>query len=204
MLAAFNLLGVLITLPLIHRFGRRTLLSVSCLIITLSLAGCTWASYKNKPSFSLAGIGLYVIAFEVGAGPIPWLMVSELCPIDFRGTIMAIATAFNWISNYAVVESFPSTTKALTEVYAFTPYIAINFMSLLFVSFFLPETKDRSVKDVQAEIQGRPITVHFDPSERQFSYERDLPLLDTGDDYSAQTLRETEKSNSKPNAFLQY
>ena len=50
---------------------------------------------------------LFVIAFEIGMGPIPWLLIAEIFPSEQRGAAMSLATLCNWMSNFAIGLVFP-------------------------------------------------------------------------------------------------
>jgi len=93
---------------------------------------------------------LYVLAFAVGLGPIPFLIVSEIFPTSHVATAASIAVPFNWAANFVVAQVFPILDEVLGEKYAFIPFIATNVIAFVFTYVFVPETKGRSIEEITA------------------------------------------------------
>ncbi|XP_003737234.1 proton myo-inositol cotransporter [Galendromus occidentalis] len=99
---------------------------------------------------TLTGLGLYLVFFAPGMGPMPWTVNSELYPLWCRSTCFSIATSFNWLFNFLVAMTFLSLTEALTQQGAFLLYAVCAVAGFIFFYFMQPETKNTSLEDVKA------------------------------------------------------
>ncbi|XP_059144226.1 solute carrier family 2, facilitated glucose transporter member 3-like isoform X2 [Physella acuta] len=145
----------IITIPLMDRAGRRTLhliglsgmLFFSVLItVTLALRGSV--SWFNAGSIVVSL--LYVVFFAVGPGSIPWLIVSELFSQGPRSAAMSVSVLVNWISNFLVGYTFPFMQGALGN-YTFLPFTGLLVLFWLFTFFYVPETKNKTIKEITAQ-----------------------------------------------------
>ena len=100
---------------------------------------------------------LYVASFAIGLGPVFWLLISEIYPLNVRSKAMSVATVANWGANLIVAVTFLSIVKSLGRSGAFWLYAALTVASVLFTYFLVPETKGRSLEQVQEEIKTHPL-----------------------------------------------
>ena len=163
MLATFGIgvllvLFTMIALPLIDRWGRRPLLLLGALGMTVSLLllGTILQFDKNPATLLLARISLfaYVASFAISFGPISWLMISEMFPLRIRGLAMGLATAITWGFNMIVIFTFLPMVKVLQPSGVFWLYGGLCFLSLLFVYFLVPETKRVSLERIEANLRS--------------------------------------------------
>lgn len=98
---------------------------------------------------ALIGLAFYIICFAPGMGPVPWAVNSEIYPLKYRGMCGGIAATANWISNLIVAQTFLSLTHALGTSTTFALFGGISILALLFVLFFVPETKGLSFEEVE-------------------------------------------------------
>jgi sugar porter (SP) family MFS transporter len=149
-----NVVMTVVSLSLIDRVGRRPLLLASLAGMVLSL-GVLAVAFGGPESASLAwvtvvGLMLYVGSFAVGLGPVFWLLISEIYPLRVRGKAMAAATLANWGSNLLVALTFLSLVQALGSAGAFWLYAAVGVAAWLFSYFLVPETRGRSLEEIEA------------------------------------------------------
>ncbi len=97
---------------------------------------------------------VFIAGYAVGLGPVFWLMISEIFPLQVRGPAMATATTANWASNFLVSSFFLTLTGAITRQGTFWLYAAFGVASLVFFVARLPETKDRSLEDIEQDVAG--------------------------------------------------
>ncbi|XP_024526669.1 inositol transporter 1 isoform X1 [Selaginella moellendorffii] len=113
---------------------------------------------KGCPShygwLALIGLGAYIAAFSPGMGPVPWAVNSEIYPLKYRGVCGGIAATANWVSNLIVAQSFLSLTKAIGTSWTFLLFGGISVAALLFVFFWVPETKGLSFEEIERLWQG--------------------------------------------------
>jgi sugar porter (SP) family MFS transporter len=154
-----NVLLTLVAMQLIDRVGRRPLLLVSLAGMALSLAmlGLAFALPQLSASLgwiAMASLMIYVGSFAVGLGPVFWLILSEIYPLRIRGRAMSIGTAANWITNLIVALTFLTLTQVVGKPATFWLYGAVSVSAWLFAFFLAPETKGKSLEEIEA--QWRP------------------------------------------------
>ncbi|XP_057967551.1 sugar transporter ERD6-like 6 isoform X1 [Malania oleifera] len=149
-----------VTTWLVDKAGRRLLLIVSSCGTTLSLLlvavafyleGVTSEDshlYKVLGILSVVGLVAMVITFSLGLGAIPWLMMSEIFPVNIKGLAGSLATLANWLSSWLVT----MTANLLLSWSAggtFTIYASITAFTIVFVTIWVPETKGRTLEEIQ-------------------------------------------------------
>jgi SP family facilitated glucose transporter-like MFS transporter 3 len=181
-----NVLSTLVALLLMDRCGRRTLLSwsaggmfVCCILLTCALKGIL-------PGYiTVVAVMLYISFFEIGLGCIPFFLASEMIEPQFLGTVQSITMASNWFSNFCVGMFFPVIDKSL-GAYSFIPFATILFLTALFSTFVLPETRGKTVQEVIHELDDR----------RQQSLDVSPSLLPQG------PVAQSRQSSSEPDTML--
>ena len=161
-----NLALKLVAMQLIDRVGRRPLLLVSLagMALSLSVLGLAFALPQLAGSLGwIAVIGLmtYVGSFAVGLGPVFWLMLSEIYPLRIRGRAMSVGTVANWSANLIVALSFLTLTQVLGTAPTFWLYGVVSVGAWVFAFFLVPETKGRSLEDIEAHWRagGHPLAL---------------------------------------------
>ena len=138
---------------LVDRAGRRPLLLVGIagMIITLGVLGLSF----RYPSGQLAWIAViclmgYVASFAISLGPIFWLLIAEIYPLKIRGLAEGTAATFNWASNLVVSLTFLTLVEKLGASSTFLLYAFASVASWLFAYYFVPETKGRTLEQIEA------------------------------------------------------
>lgn len=159
-----NLIATLIATALVDRLGRKVLLYISATLMAITLVGLgVYFFFKGDSSdFSGAKVGwlpllclvVYVLGFSMGYGPIPWLMMGEILPEKVRGLDASVVTSFNWFGAFAVTRSFLVMVDNIGPSYTFWIYAAIVLVSFVFVFFFVPETKGRTLQEIEKNMSG--------------------------------------------------
>ncbi|CAJ0905367.1 9078_t:CDS:2, partial [Entrophospora sp. SA101] len=86
--------------------------------------------------------------YALGLGHAPWLMQSELFPLNIRGRASGVATATNWFMNSCVVIAFLPLTETITISGTFWLYALLMTFGWFFVYFMVPETSGRSLEEI--------------------------------------------------------
>jgi MFS family permease len=139
--------------------GRRPLLIIGLIGMTISLAllGLVFSLESTSTAAGLLAticLALYIASFAISLGPVFWLMISEIYPLSIRGSAMSVAAICNWGSNFIVALTFPVLLAALGGAGAFWLFAAIGVVAWLFVFFMVPETKGRSLEEIEADLRG--------------------------------------------------
>ena len=98
---------------------------------------------------SIISLFIYIMFFAPGMGPLPWTVNSEIYPNWARSTCIAIATAVNWIFNLIVSLTFLSLADGLGQPKTFGLYAGLGLLGLLFVVLFVPETRGKTLEEVE-------------------------------------------------------
>ena len=158
----------LISLMFVDRIGRRPLLLVGSVGMTLTLGLCTWCFAQggmnngalhlpqNVGVLAVIAANLYVIFFNGTWGPVMWVLLGDMFPNQMRGAALGLAGASLWLANYLVGSTFPwlANTLGLASTYSF--YTLCAFLSFFFVKKFIHETKGVELED----IERMPISLH--------------------------------------------
>ncbi len=113
---------------------------------------------KTTTYLIFGSIILYIICFAISAGPLCWLMISEVFPIRFRGIGMSVAVAANWLVDYIVSQLFPLMKQDLGMAVTTLIYAAFTTVGLALAVKFLPETKGVPLEKIEENIYaGKPL-----------------------------------------------
>ncbi|NGX56218.1 MAG: Arabinose-proton symporter [Candidatus Anoxychlamydiales bacterium] len=159
-IGTINVIMTFIALWLIDLVGRKPLLKVgiSGMVISLTVLGFAFLAKGTLVSMvSVVSLMAYVAFFAIGLGPIVWLIISEIYPMGIRGRAMGIATFANWTTNYIITLSFLTLIEILGKSFTFWLYAFIGIIALWFVIKKVPETKGKSLKEIQKFFKNKNI-----------------------------------------------
>ena len=154
--AVTNMLFTLLALVLVDRVGRKPLLYVGVGGMTISLVLLSYAFHNQATFGSSLGIiatlclVFYIACFAFSMGPIAWILVSEVFPLQIRARGVAAATIGSGASNFIVSLTFLSLIKSAGNSFTFSLYALFCVITLLFVRFVVPETKGRELESISA------------------------------------------------------
>jgi major inositol transporter-like SP family MFS transporter len=107
----------------------------------------------------LACMMLFVAFVQCFIGTCVWLLLSEIFPVAIRGFAMGIAVFVLWTVNAAISFAFPIVNEALGSTGTFLLFVAVNLVSLFFVAKTVPETKGRSLEEIENDFRTQAIPV---------------------------------------------
>ncbi|MBI5380349.1 MAG: sugar porter family MFS transporter [Opitutae bacterium] len=153
-----NFLFTFVAVAFVDRAGRRALLLIGLGIQVLALAavgGMFLAGVKGL--LLLVAILGFIAAFAMALGPIPWILCSEIFPTKVRGRAMSLATFTIWTSCYVVAQTFPmlNDNPAIGPAKTFFVYAACSLAGFIFVLTKVPETKGRSLEEIERSWSAR-------------------------------------------------
>ena len=144
-----------IALGTVDRWGRRRLMIFGCAGIALAhlLTGLAWALRMHGVAvliFVLAAIGCYAMSLA----PVTWVVISEIFPNRIRGTAISVAVSALWIACFILTYTFPWLERTIGPGNTFWIYSAICALGFIFIWRKLPETKGRTLEQIETQLAG--------------------------------------------------
>jgi sugar porter (SP) family MFS transporter len=160
---AVNVIMTIVSIRLIDRLGRRQLLfwSLGGMAVTLFvLAGAFFSGASGQLAWvAVASVAAFVGFFAIGLGPVFWLLIAEIFPLAVRGRAMSLATVANWSFNLIVSATFLNLVGAVGSAGAFLIYGVLSLVALAFIAMMVPETKGRSLEQIEAALDAARTSV---------------------------------------------
>ncbi|KAH9765490.1 Sugar transporter ERD6-like 16 [Citrus sinensis] len=103
------------------------------------------------PVLAVGGILIYIAFFSIGFGAVPWVIMSEIFPINIKGVAGSLVVLVNWSGAWAVSYTF-NFLMSWSSSGTFFIYSAFSVITVLFVAKFVPETKGKTLEQIQASI----------------------------------------------------
>lgn len=151
-----NFLMTIVTIFIVDKVGRRKLLMTSLALMAGTLVFAGLSFFANLSSgLSLAAMVLFIGAFAVGMGPLFWTLIGEIFPPKTRSVGSSAATAVNWSSNFVVSIVFLNVVNAIGLGPTFWIFAAVSLFAVWFVFKYLPETRARNSREIDADLQQR-------------------------------------------------
>jgi len=150
-----NLVFTVVAMALIDRFGRRPLLVFGLSGIAACMLLLAWAFSAGddaNPRLILVAILGFVASFAVSLGPVMWVLFSELFPNRVRGVAISFVGLVNSATAFLVILVFPWQLQSLGSATTFLLYGLCALVGLVFVLRVLPETKGRSLEQLETEL----------------------------------------------------
>ncbi|ARJ50521.1 sugar porter family MFS transporter [Staphylococcus lutrae] len=163
-----NVLVTIFAITIIDKIDRKKLLiigntgMVASLLIMSALIGLI--GVNSSVWIIMICLTTFIIFFGVSWGPVLWVMLPELFPMRARGAATGIATLVLSIGSLLVAQLFPILTDILQVQHVFLIFAAIGVIALIFVVKFLPETRGRSLEEIEADLRARTNTTHIQKS----------------------------------------
>ena len=147
---AVNLVFTILAMRMVDSWGRRKLM-------LLGFSGLSFIYFILGGSyfFEVKGLAILVLVlvaiatYAMTLAPVTWVVLSEIFPNSVRGTAMAIATTALWIACFILTYTFPILNKLLNASGTFWLYAVICLSGFLFILKKLPETKGKSLEEIE-------------------------------------------------------
>lgn len=151
-----NLVFTFVALGFVDRAGRRPLMligSFGLAVIYLVLGLLYHRHVTGVPVLLLvlAAIGCYAMSLA----PVTWVVISEIFPNRIRGAAMSLAVSSLWIACFLLTYTFPILNKSLGAAGTFWLYGAICVLGGAFIAFRLPETKGKTLEEIEEVMNGK-------------------------------------------------
>ncbi|XP_017889700.1 facilitated trehalose transporter Tret1 isoform X3 [Ceratina calcarata] len=151
----------LISAALIDKLGRKILMLVSMGVMGVCLGSLAiFFLVKSSDSEQASGLSwlplvatcTYILAFCLGAGPIPWAYMGEIFPPNIKGAASSSAAFFNWMLAFIVTVSFSTAVRILGSAATFFFFAFVCLGAFVFLMFFMIETKGKTFVEIQQEL----------------------------------------------------
>ena len=151
-----NVIFTVIAIVTVDRLGRKPLLVIGGVVMGVAMITLGFQFQANAVGTGplIAAIA-YIAGFALSWGPVTWVLLSEMFPNAIKAKAMSIAVAAQWIANLFVSWSFKilignSALNALfNHGFPYWMYGVMSFLAAVFVLFYVPETKQRTLEDIQ-------------------------------------------------------
>jgi sugar porter (SP) family MFS transporter len=152
-----NVVFTIIAVLLLDKLGRRVFLLTGTAGLTVALVGLGLffqvSSIKaNAGWLALVSLIFYIASFAIGLGPVFWLMIAEIFPLKIRSAAMSVCTVANWGFNFLVSFTFLQLISTAGKGGAFFLYAGLGVLALIFFALMVPETKGRSLEEIESEL----------------------------------------------------
>jgi sugar porter (SP) family MFS transporter len=148
-----NLAFTFVALGVVDRGGRRPLMlfgAAGLAVIYLVLGFCYHASVTGLPMLLL--VLAAIACYSMSLAPVTWVVISEIFPNRIRGAAMSVAVSALWIACFILTYTFPILNAKLGSAGTFWLYAAICVLGFIFIFFKLPETKNKSLEQIEREL----------------------------------------------------
>lgn len=156
-IGASNLLFTLLAMTVIDKFGRKTLLLIGCvgMIVFLALTANAFASAEGMHGGVLIYLIGFIAFFAFSQGAVIWVFISEIFPNSVRSQGGSLGSFTHWMMAAIISWTFPMIVESSEKggFYSFIFYSIMMLLSFIFIWKFLPETKGKSLEQIQKELE---------------------------------------------------
>ncbi|XP_018367335.1 PREDICTED: facilitated trehalose transporter Tret1-2 homolog [Trachymyrmex cornetzi] len=161
---------------LVDKLGRKLLMVISLGTMCVCLAALAgfFVLTNYQPHLAdqihwvpLTSVCVYILAFCLGDGPIPWAYMGEIFPTRLKSAASSSAAFFNWLLAFTVTISFPSAAEVLDYSVVFSFFALLCALAILFVIFCMVETKGKTFAEIEQAYGTHVLAENEEPSSMQ-------------------------------------
>ena len=156
LLGVSQFVAAILSIYVVAVTGRRGILLLSLSIIVFSSAtlGCViyFGHMLNNSTYkwlSWTLLFLYIVAFDIGPGPVSTLVRSEVLPTRVRAPATSCVIFLSWVIGFIMTQTYPYIREVIHDYGVFWVFAALSLICFLFIYFFLMETKDKSLEEIE-------------------------------------------------------
>lgn len=148
-----NVIFTLVAVYTVDRWGRRVLMTAGSAALAVIYAILGTAYYFEVSGWTmLLLVVLAIAAYAMSLAPVVWVVLSEIFPAKMRGAMMALSTFCLWAASFLLTYTFPLLNEWLKASGTFWVYGGICLAGFFFIRSYLPETKGKSLEQIEKEI----------------------------------------------------
>lgn len=159
-IGTINFIMTLVAMRLIDKVGRKPMLLVGSIGMGLGMLvlGIVFHLSDANPSaisgiIALIAMLVFIGSFATTWGTIARILISELLPLKFRGSLMGYVLVLNWGFNFLISLIFPIVLSGFGASVMFFIFMIITVIAFFFVLFLVPETKQRSLEEIEQSMR---------------------------------------------------
>ncbi|PYD46791.1 sugar porter family MFS transporter [Novacetimonas pomaceti] len=182
MVGLVNMLATFVAIGLVDKWGRKPILYAGFLIMAVGMGslGLLLNSLplgQGEQIIAVFMLMIYISGFSMSAGPLIWVLCSEVQPLQGRDLGISISTLTNWLANMFIGATFLSLLQWIGNGPTFWMFAAFN-LAFVFVTWrFVPETRDMTLENIEKRLMaGLPLREIGQPSRKEAQREAAVPL----------------------------
>jgi SP family sugar porter-like MFS transporter len=117
------------------------------------LGGFYYFNFDGVPVLLMVLLAIAIYAMSLA--PVTWVVLSEIFPNRIRGAAMAVSTFFLWGASFVLAYTFPLLNSSMGTHGTFWIYSGITLAGFIFIKFRLPETKGKSLEEIERDLTGK-------------------------------------------------
>ena len=148
-----NVVFTIVAIYTVDRWGRRSLMflgSIGLALIYFALGAGYYFELSGLPMLLL--VVLAIACYAMSLAPVVWVVLSEIFPVRVRGLAMALSTFFLWVASFLLTYTFPILNEAIGAYGIFWLYGIICLLGFLFIRTNLPETKGKTLEELESSL----------------------------------------------------
>jgi len=164
-----NVLATFIAIGLVDRWGRKPVLKLGFAVMAVCMGILGFMFYSGLHSavgqyLAVLILLLFITGFAMSAGPLIWVLCSEIQPLAGRDFGVTCSTMANWIANMIIGASFLTLIDTIGSPNTFWLYGLLNVVCIVLTLLFVPETKNISLEDIERNLMnGAPLRLIGQP-----------------------------------------
>ncbi|MEW6279300.1 MAG: sugar porter family MFS transporter [Candidatus Eremiobacterota bacterium] len=164
LMGVVNVLSTFIAIAFVDRWGRKPIMYAGFVVMgaAMTTVGAIFHmgvdSGPSLPYIAIGGLLVFILGFAMSAGPIVWILCSEIYPLNGRDFGVTVSTGTNWIVNGIVGASFPVLLGTLGPGNTFLLYGGLEVLFIVFFVLYVPETRGVSLERISENLMnGKPL-----------------------------------------------
>ncbi|EOL8978255.1 sugar porter family MFS transporter [Cronobacter turicensis] len=164
-----NVLATFIAIGLVDRWGRKPVLKLGFAVMAVCMGILGFMFYSGLQSavgqyLAVLILLLFITGFAMSAGPLIWVLCSEIQPLAGRDFGVTCSTMANWIANMIIGATFLTLIDTIGSPNTFWLYGLLNVVCIVLTLLFVPETKNISLEDIERNLMnGAPLRLIGQP-----------------------------------------
>lgn len=154
-----NVIATFGAIAFVDRWGRKPILYAGCAVMAFGMCALGFLMHAGVVGLTaqilaVASLLLFIAGFAMSAGPLVWILCSEIQPQQGRDFGIAVSTLVNWVANMAVAATFLSLLSTVGEANTFVLYAVLNVVFAVVVFFYVPETRGVSLEKLGRDLMA--------------------------------------------------